>query len=681
MQEFDEDEEALGFISRIRKTRASGRVPLSKRKLIIVGVASLFVAVLVISITLLAIKLERKSSDVENADLAALADYINSAIDNSTSPCTDFYQYACGKWISKYITSVTNNYARSFNTIANQIQTELAGILNKRPDPLLNVIWDDCMQGATEGGQPLRPFISAIDAITDLKGVFNVSAFLTLYAIPTFFSMGVEPDMSNTYLNAFSIYQGGLTLPTPQFYLSNDSFSLYYRELYAASMKSALAVISGTSANAASILQLETDIAKFTVSPSQQGSPETMYHPVNMSTLTSLTPHLNWTTAFQTWKISPKRINVEYLQFLTNMDLLLSTTPLSTIKWFLKWKVIANTASYLGSSNALRNAHMEFQRILNPTAAPTDKESSCVAYVDGLLGDRLGKYYSQTVDPEKRQAALELIEDVREGFQRNLAEISWMDNSTKAATLQKLLAIKSKVLYPDTWLTYDGVNLIPGKPYDNAMTILKYLINLNFQQVDKPVDKNDWLMTPQTVNAYYNPTNNEIVIPAGILGMPFYSLKFPAWANFGGIGMVLGHEITHGFDNSGRWFDANGTLRDWWPKDVSDIYSEKAQCIVDTYDEYHAAADINVNGKVTEGENIADLGGIRIAYSAYKSHVEKSGQGFSDELIRKYFPDHTDDQLFFLNFGQLWCDVATNQYKEIAARDGTHSPVFKLNSS
>jgi endothelin-converting enzyme/putative endopeptidase len=249
-----------------------------------------------------------------------------------------------------------------------------------------------------------------------------------------------------------------------------------------------------------------------------------------------------------------------------------------------------------------------------------------------------------------------------------------MDEDTKKKTEQKLAATTSKLLHPDKWTDFSSVQLSPDYLFDSVMTLISFQSALQLAKLGKPVDRSDWLMSPQTVNAYYFPPNNEIVLPAGILQTPFYNASYPAWYNFATMSMVIGHEITHGFDNSGRWFDANGTLRDWWPKNIVEVFKQRAQCVVDYYDKYQVVNGVYVEGNVTEGENIADLGGMRLAHAGYKTHLQQNGEMYSSAEIAEYFPGFTPDQLFFISFGQLWCDASGDFYAQFLARSNEHSP-------
>ncbi len=349
---------------------------------------------------------------------------------------------------------------------------------------------------------------------------------------------------------------------------------------------------------------------------------------------------------------------------------------LTDLRRYLTWQVVRQDASLL--SSGFRNESQRWYDLLLGTSGASTRAGQCSAHVQSLLGDLLGRYFvSRYFSEDSRQEALTMVEQIKLSFLELLEQSQWLqDPIVREEARNKLFHIRNKIGYPDVWIQFEQVFIEPGRFYENVHAIQTFFTRQDLDRIGQPVDTGRWFMHPTEVNAYYEPTRNEIVFPAAILQFPFFHPHAPAWLNYGSIGAVIGHEITHGFDDQGRQYDASGRLRDWWSVGVSEAFEEQAQCVVDLYDSYEVLPGLHINGQLTLGENLADLGGMHIAYRAYdtvRRNVSASQQKLTDQLMDRYFPSFTEEQLFFVSYAQSWCTKARSAYLELLTATNPHA--------
>jgi putative endopeptidase len=462
--------------------------------------------------------------------------------------------------------------------------------------------------------------------------------------------------------------QGGLGLPDRDYYLAEDARKTKIREAYRAHIVRML-VLAGDSEAAATkaagvVMDLETELARVSMSRVDRRDPLKIYHRIDRGGLEAAAPHFPWTRFFTDDLASVKAINVLVPAFFEGMDKLLSKTSLDRWKTYLRWHAVADHASVLGQ----RFVDEDFSftsKNLTGTEKLLPRWNRCMRATDRALGEALGQpYVKATFGAEGKSGAQAMIGDIESAFTKGLDKIAWMDPPTRTAALEKAHKLFNKVGYPDKWRRYDAVTVDRKQYAANVLSASAFEAARQYAKIGKPVDRNDWDMTPPTVNAYYNASLNQMVFPAGILQTPLFSRAQPDASNFGAIGMVMGHELTHGFDDEGRQFDAQGNLREWWTPAVVKAYEGKASCVAQQYDGYVAVDDLHVNGKLTLGENIADMGGIKLAYDAFQTRRRNDAPvaGFSE------------DQRFFLGFAQAWCTKRRPEMARNMVTVDPHSP-------
>ncbi|MBC7689138.1 MAG: M13 family metallopeptidase, partial [Aquabacterium sp.] len=521
------------------------------------------------------------------------------------------------------------------------------------------------------GYTPIKAELERLGRISSLDEIINEIATLRTRGIasPLFgFFVGQDSKKVTQYIPQFG--QGGTTLPDRDYYLKNDARSTNIRKeylSYVTDMFALTGVDTATAAkNALAILALETQLATAQLSRVEMRDPKKLYNKFLVEDFSKTTPHLNLRTLMGKMNVNGQdSIIVSNPSFLRTTDSLLATTALGTLKTYLQWYVIKNSAPYLSSSFLNRN--FKFSKVLTGQKEMTPRWQRMSELTDGTLGELLGQLYVEKYfKPEAKQRMKELVSNLQKAFEERIKNLDWMSDETKGRALIKLSTFVNKVGYTDKWKTYDGVIIKRNDLLGNLRNTSVWGYNERVQKLGKPVDKTEWGMTPPTINAYYNSRNNEIVFPAGILQSPFYNFSADDAVNYGGIGAVIGHEMTHGFDDQGRQFDADGNLRDWWTEKDAEQFKMKADKVVEEYSAFTVVDTLHLNGRLTLGENLADIGGVNMAYTAFK----KTPQGQSDKKIDGFTPD----QRFFLGWAQVWRE---NSLPETAAQmvlTDPHSP-------
>ena len=605
-------------------------------------------------------------------------------MDLSIKPGDDFFDYANGTWLKENGIPAKETRWGSFNILRQENTDKLLGLLKEvsanagQPKGSLKQRVGDLYASGMDsvaiekvGFDPIKPDLARIDKITDLNGVVNemIVERVNGDASPLF-GAGVGADSKHPNVNIVEFRQGGTSLPDRDYYLKDNDRNRKIKDAYKKYIVT-LFTLTGTqpeqaAKNAETILTIETALAKAQMSRVEMRDPNKTYNKYAVKAFDQITPHLNWSQLLPQMMLNGvDTVNVAQPDFFKSADALLTSTSIEDWKVYLDWNMLKGSASAL--SSPFVKANFEFSSALNGQKVQAPRTERMSAIVDGSVGELLGQLYVEKYfTPAAKEYMVNLVNNLKSVLGDRIKRLEWMSDATKQKALNKLNAFTVKIGYPDKWQNYDGLEIDRNDYYSNLKRISKWRYNYNVSQLGKPVDKKRWGMTPPTVNAYYNPTNNEIVFPAGILQFPFFDFKADDAVNYGGIGAVIGHEMTHGFDDQGRQFDADGSLHDWWTKDDADKFKSRADQVVAQYNAFTVVDTLHVNGKLTLGENLADLGGLNIAYEAFK----KTKEGQSKKKIDGFTPD----QRFFLSWAQVW---RSSQRPESAAQrilTDPHSP-------
>ncbi|MFN7967600.1 MAG: M13 family metallopeptidase [Acidobacteriota bacterium] len=621
---------------------------------------------------------------------AEVAAGVLASIDRSVDPCVDFYAYACGSWMKNTtIPGDRSRWGRGFSEIAERNLTTLRAILDEsatkggsNPDlAKLGTYYGSCMNEAAidaAGAKPLAPLMTIIKTAADKPSLMTAIGKLSPLGVQALFSGFVGADYKDPNKNILIMVQGGGGLPDRSYYLEPGYATI--REGYTA-LIAKLLELAGSSADAAKqdstkILAFETELAKISQERAELRDPDKTYNKLNRDGLQKLTPSLPWDKLFAAAGYPDiKEINVMTPAFFSGLEKLLQSTDANTLQAYLRWQAVRSSANTL--SKPFVDASFEFYgKTLSGQREQQARWKRCVNATDGALGDILGKIFVERMFPgESKTIALDMIHRVEASFVAGLPQLSWMDDATREAAKQKASMVANKIGYPDKWIDYSSVKLVPGDYFANALTAAKFEFDRELKKVGQPVDKTEWGMTTPTVNAYYNPLNNEMAFPAGIMQAPFFDRDYSVAMNFGGMGMVMGHELTHGFDDDGRKFAGDGQLREWWAPAAAERYEARAQCVRVLYSSYQVQPDLVLNGNLTSGENIADMGGIKIAYRAYREYAKQK-----PEIKSVAVEGLSDEQLFFTAFAQTWCSLQTPQIEQQLVKVDYHShPRWRVN--
>jgi putative endopeptidase len=592
-------------------------------------------------------------------------------LDRTCKPCDDFYKFADGGWLaSNPVPAAYPTWGR-LSVLAESNSDKLKLILEaasqeKHPRPGGNIqkIGDLYFSGMDEkdvesqGARPLAGEMERIQNMKTLRDLMAEIAHLQAEGISAPFRFGSTSDFKNSSMEIAIAGQGGLGLPDREYYLKDDKHSSDLRDEYLKHLEKMFELLGDDQTKAASeaktVMSMETALAKASMTRVEMRNPDNIYHVLDSSQLASLTPSFSWQQFFADLGLaSVKTVDVAQPEFFKALDQALKSTPLDDWKTYLRWHLIHGTAAFL-SSNFVDEDFRFNGTVLQGTKENQPRWRRVVGTTDRSLGEALGQeYVKRYFPPEAKAAALKMVDNLIQALRDDLKTLDWMSDPTRKQALAKLDAITKKIGYPDKWIDYSALKIDRGPYVLNHLRARQFEFNRQIQKIDKPVDRGEWGMTPPTVNAYYNPSRNEIVFPAGILQPPFYDPKVDDALNYGGMGAVIGHEMTHGFDDSGSKFDAKGNLSNWWsPEDLKN-FQARAECIVKQFDGYTVQGNLHENGKLVTGESIADLGGLTIAYKAFEKLLEGKPRPDIDGF--------TPEQRFFLAWAQVW---ATNQRPE-----------------
>lgn len=606
-----------------------------------------------------------------NNDIARL---VSSIIDWSVDPCQDFWSFSCGSWIKNtQLPPDKSSLTRSFTVIQENNQNALQSIVeDPNKDVKINAFYTSCMNTSgmdQQGYAPLKGIFAMIDGVTDINSLFVVVGKLHKMGISTFFELGPVVDSFHPQNQIAGFDQGGLSLPWPSLYTDSDPQSANVRQAYMTYLTNVFTFIQdpnpAQSANAT--FSLEAAIAAFTADPDALVDPFATYNPMSLAAFKALTPKLPWDSYFPIVNVSiTGNLTVSVPSFYSNLSKALPTFS-NWWKPYLKAHVLKVRANYL-SSNFRNEWFTFFKKVVGGQNQPSPRWRQCIDSTDAELGELLGKYYVEIAFPGTSQKdAVKLLKGILSAMKADLNGLPWMDNTTRGRALTKLSMIDHLIGSPINPETYSSVEI--GVDYfTNIQNAEQFAASDRFATIGTLTDRKAWQMTAPTVNAYYDPTLNEMVFPAGILQQPFFNHSFPPEMNAGGIGMVMGHELTHGFDNQGRLYDGTGTLNNWWMPDTGKKFDAKVQCVIDQYSKFSPIPGVHVNGKLTQGENIADMGGIKNSFSALSTLL---GKAVNDPSI---VPKLSRGQLFFVAFAQGWCTKASDAYYRLHAATDPHSP-------
>jgi len=612
-------------------------------------------------------------------------------LDRACKPCDDFYQFAVGGWLKNNPIPPEYPMWGSFITLADKNQQALRGILETSAantsvargsnEQKIGDFFASCMDTKeidTQGLKPIGAELAAIEVLRDTAGLIDIGAKLQAKGVGVLFNFGSDQDFKDSAKVIGAAYQGGLSLPDRDYYTRDDDESKKLRQQFVEHVNKML-VLAGDSqdkaaAAANTVLSIETSLAKASMTNVERRDPAKIYHKMSVADAQALTPRLSWDAYFQAVG-SPKltEINIGQPDFFKALDGMLASVPLADWKTYYRWQLIHRSAGLL--SDPFVQEDFAFDgRILTGSKEIRPRWKRCSRSTDQQLGEALGQVYVQKYfPPEAKVRALELVHNLLAALRDDLQSLPWMSPATRQAAIEKLEAFTIKIGYPDTWRDYSALRIDRGSYARNVFRAAEFENARDLAKIGKPVDRGEWGMTPPTVNAYYNPQLNEIVFPAGILQPPLYDPKRDDAYNYGAIGAVIGHEITHGFDDQGAQFDPRGNLKNWWTPGDLKSFQESGACVAKQFDGYEVEKGLHENGKLVEGESIADLGGVTLAYAAF----QKSLHGKAGEKDANGF---TPVQRFFLGFAENWALNVRPEFARLQTNTDPHPlPKFRAN--
>ncbi len=608
-----------------------------------------------------------------------------SAIDKTADPCVDFYQFACGNW--RKANPIPGDQSRwgRFNELAERnrylLYVDLKAAADHPTSPLQRKYGDfyaACMNTDIAdklGDKPLEPAFRRIDGLTDKQELAATVAWLeSENGTGSLFRFGVQQDQKDSSQQIEGVGQGGLTLPDRDYYLEDNARMSTIRQQYhdyiAAIMKLTGDSDGKADTEATEVIGIETELAKGSMPRDQMRDPDKRYHIMTIAELEVLEPAFNW-KAYFTGIHAPQvdTLNVGQPDFFKAENAVLADQSLDALKAYLKFHAINGVAPWLSKPYADANFDF-FQKTLQGQAEQTARWKRCTSMTDRALGEAVGQdWVKQNFPPQAKQNMEQLVAALEKALGQDIQSLPWMTEATKKQAEEKLADFRDKIGYPDKWRNYSTLKVTRTDFVTDLRNSAKFEFNYELNKVGKPVDEKEWGMTPPTVNAYYDPGMNDINFPAGILQPPFYDFNKDPAVNFGGIGVVIGHEMTHGFDDEGSKYDGKGNVKPWWTDADRKAFEAKLDCEVKEYGSFEPVPGVHLNGKLTLGENTADNGGIHVAWQALLATLAQQGKSIDDKI-----DGYTEAQRYFIAFGQIWCENRTDQISRVSAKTDPHSP-------
>ena len=608
-----------------------------------------------------------------------------SAMDKSVNACENFYKYACGGWQAKNPIPADQASWGRFNELQERNRDVLHDILERAAKggasrtPVMQKIGDmygSCMDEAKAnqlGAKPIQPELDAIAKVTDRTSLIREIADLHKKTIGALFRFGATPDLHNASMTIAGADQAGTSLPDRDYYLKDDAKSVETRQKYVEHVTNMFKLLGDApekaAAEAKAVMDIETQLAKAQMDRVSRRNPANLDHPMTRAEFEQMAPNFDMKSYLAV--VNPpafEKVNVGNPNFFKEVAPLLESIPVDSWKSYLRFHVAREAAPYLSEPFVTENFNF-WNKYLGGQKEQQVRWKRCVRLTDAELGEALGQpFVEETFGKEGKERTLAMVNAIEKAMSQDLKQLEWMTDETKKAAQVKLDGVKNKIGYPDKWKDYSTVKIVPGDLLGNVERADVFEYNRQMAKIGKPVDPMEWGMSPPTVNAYYSPLQNNINFPAGILQPPFYDNKMDDAVNLGGIGAVIGHELTHGFDDQGSRFDAKGNLRNWWTEKDNAEFQKRTGCIADEYSNFVAIDDVHLNGKLTLGENTADNGGLRLAYMALHDRLQAPG------AMEKLIDGFTPDQRFFIAWGQIWCQNQSPEQSRLRALTDPHSP-------
>jgi putative endopeptidase len=618
-------------------------------------------------------------------------------IDTSVDPCVNFYQYACGGWLKQNpIPSDESSYGRG-TELDDQNQLVLKSILEKAAaggsersanEQKIGDYYATCIDvnAVNQAGlKSLQPTLDRIDALKSKNDLPELAAYLDSIGVSTFFSFTSDQDLKDATQQIAEFDQVELGLPEKGYYDRTDEKSVKLRAQYRDHIIRTFELLGKPHAQAVkdadTVLKIETELAKHSLTNVERRDPQALYHKMTLAKFESTAPDFAFTRYLHALNApSVDSMNVAVPGFFTGLNQVLATTDLNSLKAYLRWAVIRQTPGTALPQALDEESFNFYSKILEGQPEQRPRWKRCVRSTDRALGEALGQVYvAERFSPEDKQRTLALTQDIESAMSRDIDQLEWMSPETKTRAKEKLHSVANKIGYPDKWRDYSSLHVERGDALGNVERAASFEAHREINKIGKPVDRGEWGMTPPTVNAYYNPQMNDINFPAGILQPPYFDPRQDDAVNYGDAGGVIGHELTHGFDDEGRQFDGQGNLKEWWTPTDGKQFTERADCVVKEYDGFVAVDDLHVNGKLTLGENIADLGGLKLAFLAYLDHAQRAGIDFTKKGDAEY-GELTPQQQFFVAYGQGWCQNNRPEDLRLRVQTDPHSPEeFRVN--
>ena len=610
---------------------------------------------------------------------------INSAnMDTTIRPGDDFYQYANGTWMKNNPIPADNSRWSAFEALQEENYKQLQTIMNEavaakdaKQGSVQQQIGDffatgmDTVKIEKDGIKAIQPELDKIAAIKTPVDVQKHIAYMQASGMSTLFYFYAGQDEKNSNAIIANFYQGGLGLADRDYYLSADERSKEIRSEYVKHIAKMFELTGETKEQAAKIaeqiMQMETQLAKASSTRIELRNPITNYNKTNLDGLKKIVPQYDWTAYFQTLGL-PKtdEVNVGQTKFIAEMAKMTTKIPVEQWKIYFKWNLLCTAAPYLSDAFVKQNFAFN-ETVLSGVTEMKPRWKRVLEETSSSLGEAVGQLYVEKYFPAKaKQRMVELCANLKAALKDRIQNLKWMSDVTKKEAIAKLEKVNVKVGYPDKWIDYSSLTIAKNSYFENISNASRFSFAREIAKIGKPVDRTEWGMTPQTINAYYSPNMNEIVFPAGILQPPFFFMNADDAVNYGAIGVIIGHEMTHGFDDQGRQYDKEGNLRDWWTKEDAVNFEKQTQVLVTQYDNFKILDSLHVNGKLTLGENIADIGGVTVSYAA----LQKALQGKENKAIDGF----TTEQRFFLSYAQVWRGNIRDKLLMSRLKEDVHSP-------